>query len=439
MDRIVQCIQPTLHQLPKRKRVAAYARVSNDDDGMLHSLEAQVSYYRRIIQEHGDWIYGGVYADEGISGTKSNRPAFQRMLSDCYAGKIDMIITKSVTRFYRNTLPSLETIRNLKDIGVDIFFEKENIHTLSSDGELLITLLASIAQEESRSASENQKWRIRKAYEKREFMTLNLIYGYTVIDGSIKVNEEQANIVREIFTRFVFGDTMQSIMRDLNTRKVPSYFAKKWTNNAIRRILSNEKYIGDAILQKTFLNNHLEKKEVINNGELPKYYLSGTHEAIIDRDTFQKAQDKLLAITVSTRGWKPREPGPFHSMIRCVHCGSNYQSVTTNGTQGFNCPTYTHYGKSHCFGKKIPYSTLVDTTTDVLGLKSFDEKVFKNTVSFIEVPAPNHLRYVFKDGHQEERIWHDRSRKDSWTPEMREAAKQRTIRQHKEAIHENHT
>ena len=186
----------------RRKRVAAYARVSTGKDAMLHSLSAQISYYNNYIGNRGDWELAGIYADEGITGTKESRPEFQRMLSDCREGKVDMIITKSVTRLARNTVTVLKTARELKELGVDIYFEKENIHTMSADGELMLALLASFAQEESWSASENMKWRIRKKFE-QGYLANACMLGYRLKDGVLQVVPEEASVVRQIFSDFL--------------------------------------------------------------------------------------------------------------------------------------------------------------------------------------------------------------------------------------------
>lgn len=433
MDRIVEKVEFKTLQPEKLMRVAAYGRVSGGKDMQLHSLSAQVSYYSRLIQQHKGWVYCGVYSDEAITGTKANRDAFQKMLTDCRAGKIDMIITKTVSRFARNTVTTIAVIRELKAQGIDVYFEKEKLHTLGPDGEFVLTLLASYAQEESRSASENQKWRIRKSYKDGEIMNWRFQFGYTITADSITVNEAEAEILRELFRRFNDGESMESLVRDMNRREVPLPLGGKWKSNSMRRILSNEKYIGDALLQKTFVNNHLEKKKIENVGQLPKYYISNTHPPIIDKETFQKAQERLAAIEAVTKERKPPKRGPFHGMIVCKRCGVSYSSVHNNGSFGYNCTTYTHKGKEFCHGKKIPLDTLIKETNSVLGLTTFDEKVFKARISHIIVPEPNHLIYVFKDGHEEERVWKDRSRRESWTPEMKEQARQRTIKQNEEA------
>ena len=279
---------PQLPKLQKKKFAAAYARVSTGKDAMLHSLSEQVSYYSDYIQKQPGWLYCGVYVDEAVTGTKEERPAFQRLIQDCRDGKINMIVTKSVSRFSRNTLTFLETVRELKQLNVDVYFEEQNIYTLSAPGELMLTLLASIAQEESRVASENMKWRIRVAFENGELANFRFLYGYEVIKGNVYVNPYQARIVRWMFQSFLEGESLSGIARKLNEKREPCTLGGKWSAAYIRRLLSNEKFIGDALLQKRYRNNHIEKRLMTNNGELPKYYVQGTHEGIIDPLTFEQ-------------------------------------------------------------------------------------------------------------------------------------------------------
>ena len=228
MERIITKIEQFIPAQPKAERVAAYARVSTGKDAMRHSLAAQISYYSDMIQKHHGWLYCGVYADEALTGTKDNRDNFQRMLRDCRAGKLDRIITKSISRFARNTVTLLETVRELKLLGVDVLFEEQNIHTLSADGELMLTILASYAQAESLSASENLKWRIRKGFEKGEIFCLSMMYGYDREDKQLVINKKEAKVVKEIFKRVLDGESMNSIAKDLNSRKIKTKQGYDW-------------------------------------------------------------------------------------------------------------------------------------------------------------------------------------------------------------------
>ena len=269
---------------PRRKRVAAYCRVSTGKEAMLHSLSEQISRYSAYIQSHPGWEYVGVYADEAYTGTKGERPKFQQMLSDCRAGKIDLILTKSISRFARNTVTMLETVRELKALGIDVYFEEQNIHSMSGDGELMLTILASFAQEESRSVSDNCKWRIRKDFSEGRPMNLSLLYGYKSEDGRIGIDEGEAAVVRDVFQAYLMGMGSVKIAARLREAKIPRRFGGEWTANHVVEMLTNEKYTGDALLQKTFVEDHLTKKRQRNTGQLDQYYAENTHPAIIDHE-----------------------------------------------------------------------------------------------------------------------------------------------------------
>ena len=428
MKKIVTKV-PHPQQLERKKRVVAYARVSSGKDAMLHSLSAQVSYYSDLIQGHSGWLYCGVFSDEALTGTKDDRESFQRLLTECRAGNVDMVITKSISRFARNTVTLLETVRELKGLGVDVYFEEQRIHTLSADGELMMTILASYAQEESLSASENQKWRIRKAFEQGELIQLRFLFGYRITRDRIEIDPDSAAIVREVFQRVVNGDTFGSIARDLTERGVDREFGGEWTSSRIRDMVANEKYTGNSLLQKSYKNNHLEKKQIPNRGALPMYYAEGTHDAIIDADIFQKACEVLERLDAEAAGRKPPERNVFTGMIHCPLCGKNYKRVNDHGHWGYNCSTYQRKGKQACSGKRIPESVLIAESAAALGFPAFDEVAFKERIERIDVPEPNNLLFVFKDGHTVERVWRGRSRAESWTPEMKETARQQALRQ----------
>ena len=261
MERIVERVQFPDAQKVKLLRTAAYARVSSGKDAMLHSLSAQVSYYNDLIQSNPKWLFCGIFADEALTGTKDNRENFQKLLSECRAGHIDLIITKSISRFARNTVTLLETVRELKEIGVDVFFEEQNIHSLSADGELLLTILASYAQEESYSASENKKWQIRRDFEQGKVSSITMLGYKRNRDGVLEIVPEEAKIVRLIFNSYLSGMGKLAIANMLNEMHISTKFDNEWTAESIRRILTNEKYCGDLLLQKSFRNNHIEKKK----------------------------------------------------------------------------------------------------------------------------------------------------------------------------------
>jgi len=278
--------------LPNRCKVAAYVRVSSGKDAMLHSLAAQVSYYQNLIRQNPDWELIGVYIDEAFTGTKSNRPDFQKLLDDCKAGHVEKIITKSISRFARNTVTLLQTVRDLKSLGVDVYFEEQNIHSMSGDGELMLSILASYAQEESLSASENVKWRIRQDFQKGKPSNLR-IFGYDLLNGRLIVNETEADVVRMIFSDYLSGLGKVAITNKLQAMGISTKKNSKWMTSTIHAILRDEKYTGNMILQKTFRNNHMQKVKKHNTGELPKYCVDGSHEAIISQAMFDQVQHEI--------------------------------------------------------------------------------------------------------------------------------------------------
>lgn len=424
----------------KRKRVAAYARVSNGKDAMLHSLSAQISYYNNYISSRGDWKLAGIYADEAMTGTKENRPEFQRMLADCRAGRIDMVITKSLTRFARNTVTLLSAVRELKALEVDIYFEKENIHTLSTDGELMLTLLASFAQEESRSASENQKWRIRKQYE-QGLATNGRVLGYRYEKGSFYIIPEEAEIVRQIFRDFLSGMGINAIVKKLNRAGIPSRKGSPWTMHGVRYILHNEKYTGDLLLQKRYRLDHITKKIMENHGERPQYFVKNSHEPIISREDFEEVQKELerrMKKFGITR--EPPKTNLFTGLIRCGLCGKKFRHKMSNAVHPCRkavwcCGTFNVYGKDACPAQQIPEDILITKTAQIIGLEGFSREMLLAHVKEILVPGHNRLVYILHDGRTEEVSWQHKSRRESWTPEMRQKARERElerIRQKKE-------
>ena len=285
----------------KRRRVAAYARVSTDSDEQFTSFEAQVDYYTKYIESNPDWEMVKIYTDEGISGTQTkHRKGFQEMIDDALKGKIDLIITKSVSRFARNTVDSLTTIRELKANNVEVFFEKENIYTFDSKGELLITIMSSLAQEESRSISENVTWGVRKGFSDGKFsIGYKNFLGYEKgEDGRPKIVECEAMIIRTIYRLFLEGLSTYQIADELNKLgyRTPSErirkdgSAPKWKFSSVLSILKNEKYKGEAILQKTYTTDFLSHSTKKNNGELPQYHVKNSHDFIIPPDEWEMVQ-----------------------------------------------------------------------------------------------------------------------------------------------------
>lgn len=413
------------------KRVAAYARVSTGKDTMLHSLGAQVSYYSGYIQRRPDWLYAGVYADKAHTGTKEERPEFQRLLADCKAGMIDLIVVKSISRFSRNTLAFLRIIRELRDIGVNVYFEEQNIYSMSGDGEMMLTLLAAFAQAESQSVSENCKWRIRKRFANGEPACLSCMYGYDIRNGSIEINREETEVVRMIFSDYQAGMGVEAITKKLNSMGIPAERKKKWAFTTVWQILKNEKYTGNSLLQKTYVPDFITKRAVRNQHDLPMFYAENTHPAIIDMATFMNVQTIMEQHRIEN---KAKDNSmlryPFTGKVKCGNCGRSYIRKLTRGDTMWQCKTYLHYGKAACPAKQVPESVLYECGMTALGTSRFDVDVFRERIKEIQVPAPNTLVFHFYTGKSLRLTWQDRSRRDSWTDEMRERARQHAIKRY---------
>ena len=326
----------------KKRRVAGYARVSTDHEDQVSSYEAQVDYYTNYIKEREDWEFVRIYTDEGISATNTrHREGFKRMVADALAGQIDLIITKSVSRFARNTVDSLTTVRKLKDHGIEVYFEKENVWTLDSKGELLITIMSSLAQEESRSISENTTWGHRKRFaDGKVSVAYRRFLGYDKgPDGKMVVNEKEAPTIRLIYRLYLEGLSTHTIAADLTRRGLNTPGGKtKWNSGTVRSILSNEKYKGDALLQKRYTVNFLTKKTKKNEGEIPQYYVTGDHEAIISPEVFDLVQAEIAR----RNGGKERYSGIsiFSNKIKCGECGSWYGSKVWHSTDKYRRVIY---------------------------------------------------------------------------------------------------
>ncbi|MBQ9328000.1 MAG: recombinase family protein [Solobacterium sp.] len=282
----------------EKLRVAAYCRVSTDHEEQLGSCQNQIDYYRNYIDSNPNYINAGIYVDEGISGTTaSKRKAFMSMIEDCRNGKIDLILTKSISRFARNTQDCLRYSRMLKDLDIGVLFEKENILTTDTSGELLFTILSSLAQEESRNISENTKWGIRSNFKKGiPHINANVLLGYEKDeDGNLIIHEDQALIVKFIYEQFMKGYTFHAIAKQLNKANVNGIYGKpRWCSSTIQRILSNEKYKGDVLMQKTYSKDFITKRPVLNTGQLPQYLLVQNHEPIIDPEFWELVQMEII-------------------------------------------------------------------------------------------------------------------------------------------------
>ncbi len=320
-------------------RVAAYCRVSTDSDEQATSYDTQIEHYTTYIQGHPDWVLAGIFADDGISGTNTKkREEFNRMIDECMAGNIDMIITKSISRFARNTLDCLKYIRQLKEKNIPVYFEKENINTMDSKGEVLLTIMASLAQQESQSLSQNVKLGLQYRYQQGEIqVNCARFLGYTKDeDKRLVVVPEEAEIIKRIYREYLEGASMLKIARGLEADGILNGAGReRWHTSNINQILRNEKYIGDALLQKTYTVDFLTKKRVKNNGIVPQYYVEGSHEAIIPREVFMQVQEELVRrrIVHTSPNGKTRTFSSNHcfaQIIICGKCGEVFRRVHWN-------------------------------------------------------------------------------------------------------------
>ena len=356
-----------------KRRVAAYARVSTDTDEQFTSYEAQIDYYTKFIAERKDWSFVEVYADEGISGTSTkHRDGFNRMIQDALDGKIDLIVTNSISRFARNTVDTLTTVRKLKEKGVEVYFEKENIYTLDSKGELLITIMSSIAQEESRSISENVTWGQRKRFsDGKVSLPYKHFLGYERgPDGLPQVVESEAKVVRDIYRQFLEGATATTIAKRPTEQGIPTPGGKKrWQTTTVESILTNEKYKGDALLQKKYTVDFLTKKQKVNEGEVPQYYVTGSHEAIVSAEVFDLVQYEFQRRKNLDNPYNSHDI--FSSRIICGECGCAYGRKVWNSNNKYrrivwrcNAKYKARQGEAACH---TPHLTEEQITTAFVG------------------------------------------------------------------------
>ena len=347
------------------KRVAAYCRVSTDREEQEHSFETQKAMYTEMIMMKPSWQTAGIYADEGITGTVAKkRPGFMKMIEDCRKGKIDMIVTKSVSRFSRNNLDCLMYVRELKQLGIPIIFEKEGINTIQVSSELLLTLFGALSQAESESISMNVKLGIRQSLKNGNVrFSYKTFLGYRKgADGQPEIVPEQADIVRRIYNDFLAGATYLEIAKRLTEENVPTMGGgNRWFSERIKSILKNEKYKGDALLQKTYITDPISKRVKKNNGELPMYYVENSHPAIIERRIFDKVQEEIARRAgkkkVKQTGTKTelgRYSGKYAltELLYCGECGTPYRRCTwsRNGKKKivWRCVSRLDYGKKYC-------------------------------------------------------------------------------------------
>lgn len=416
-ERVITKID-ALPQLQRKLKVCAYARVSSGKDAMLHSLSAQVSYYNSLIQSTDGWEFVGIYADEAISGTKDTREEFNRMVEDARAGKIDLIITKAISRFARNTATLLTTIRELNSLGVDVLFEEQNIHSMSSEGEMILTLLASVAQEEARSVSENMKWRIKRNFE--EGLPWGaLLYGYKVVDFKYYIVEEEAKVIRLIYDLFLSGLGKEGVARKLNEMGYRTRIGALWSDSSVRQILTNYDYTGNLILQKTYRIDYICKKSVVNNGELPKYHVEESHDAIVDLELWRKAQEEMERRRNKIKRKANPVESPLKGKIKCSLCGKSYLRKDHAYRPFWICATYSRKGINGCPTKRLDEGELIKILEEL--------NLTPNDIQEITVSDDRSLYILNKDGDSFTAKLNVHSRKDSWTPEMKQKAKEREL------------
>ena len=362
----------TLNREEKPKlKVAAYCRVSTDSDEQATSYDAQVEHYTNLIKKNDDWEFAGIFADDGISGTNTKkREEFNRMIEECMEGNIDMVITKSISRFARNTLDCLKYIRQLKEKNIPVFFEKENINTMDSKGEVLITIMASLAQQESESLSKNVKLGLQFRYQNGEVqVNHNRFMGYTKDEnGHLIIEPDEAEIIKRIYREYLQGASLKQIGEGLEADGILTAAGKtKWRPETIKKILKNEKYIGDALLQKTYTVDVLTKKRVPNNGLVPQYYVENSHEAIIPRDLYMQVQEEMVR-RANLRSGQNRKKRVYSSkyalssIVYCSKCGDIYRRVVWNnrGKRSivWRCCTRVEHGPGACNADAIHESEL---------------------------------------------------------------------------------
>jgi len=361
----VRIIEPTQPVTPMRKQVCAYARVSSASEAQGESLENQTQYYQTLIQANPEYEFVGVFADQGLTGTKDERPEFQRMLALARERKTDLILTKSISRFARNTTLVLEITRELKELGVEVIFEKDNISTMTGDGELMLTVLSSFAQEESKNTSDNLKWYYRRKFERGDVaINTTRFLGYDKNEqGELVINTSQAAVVERIFQDYLAGKGTFVIAKELNQEGILTVTGGTWYSSTVLGILKNEKYKGDAKLQKTYRKDHLSKKKCTNHGEVESYYIANNHPEIVNKEVWEEVQ-KQLQLRAAAKGNLPGEQGkylnryPLTGMLVCGKCGATLRRRIWNSKYVckkivWQCSNYVQQGKEVCSGTVI--------------------------------------------------------------------------------------
>ena len=373
----IHVIKPSAGRIAPRKKVAAYARVSLETEQLMHSLSAQISHYSNLIQSNPDWEYAGVYADEGISGRQTAlRKEFLRLMADCEAGKIDIVLTKSVSRFARDTVDCLNAVRHLKEIGVEVRFEREGVSTFTADGELLLTLLASFAQAESESIGANVRWATRKKFEEGIPNGHKAPYGYRWDGEMFRILPEQGKVVKYIYERYLAGDSACKIAKSLKEQGIPGQSGKPMCDSTVKDILTSPSYMGTMILQKNFMSEAHTRRR--NKGELPRYAVTEMFEPLVSEEDFNRAvairkqRAEALPDMTFTR---------FSGLVKCGDCGGGISRRTIGNRKRWVCNARERKGT--CDAKPISEEELSSAAEKAVG-KITDEE-FRRTVTRIEI------------------------------------------------------
>ncbi len=390
-------ITPKIKQRTEKIRLAAYCRVSSDSTEQLHSFATQIRYYSDYIKKNPDYELVDIYADEGLTGTEMDkRDELNRLLRDCKKGKVERIIVKSMSRFMRNTEECLITLRMLKSIGVSVYFEEQGIDTNKLNSEMIVTFPGMLAQQESENISGNLRWSISKKMKLGEFICSNPAYGYSLIDGKMTIIESEAEIIRRIFNMYLQGMGMQAIASLLNSEKIPRRNGyQTWHMTAIQYILTNEKYIGDALLQKQYTTEVLPYRQKRNHGERTMYYIENYNPPIITKEIFQAVQKLYKA---KSKGKRIINEHTLSKIIKCPDCGRTFRRQVINDKAYWCCATFA--SNIGCKSRRVKETMIFDTfTTMVYRLKANRKEILENIIKLME-----HLQQRTSDSYERVRL-----------------------------------
>ena len=439
-----------LFQEFKKKRVAVYARVSREGILKHQSIEAQTEHLKAYIEKHPGWEFVGCYVDEGVTGTKLDRPEFNRMLEDARAGKLDIILTKSVSRMGRNSSALFRVIQELKEVGVTVVFDSERITTDNPQAMFQLQYNGIMAEKVSATISKYQKTAIRARY-KEGIPYSGRPYGYIMVDHQYQIIPEEAEVVKRIFKMYLSGMGKQAISKKLNQEAIRTQTGAKWQSSTIRYVLRNEVYVGDLLLQKSFIRDHITKKKLKNYGEEDQYYVKNAHEPTIDRKTFEKAQQEIARRDKLYGGhniMQDKAPRLFSQLVHCDHCkGTIYYKLQygSKSRKTWVCKAHMELGPDHCPVKPIREDILINATREVL----LSENLIQQDTILTNELLKTHIRQIIaKDNYDLEYQLYNGgiyiksckcpSRSESWTPEMKQKARERSLAMHAKRKEANH-